>query len=350
MGFSGLNRTVDYAYPNTRVSAWKSFMLKDEDMRGLSSAKSLEEYVGLLEHTSYKTEISKITRMDVSSIEDLLSSDYIHMGELARRIAPKKTKTFFDALQLSSEIMLIKRIMNLLDAGIEGKNLGIDYSRYEGVTSSDIKKLTRGMGEVKNKGDAIELLKHTRYDFIQKASPEEMRIPGYVSTMLDRYYLANLWESVDTLSSKDAVIARKLIGMEIDAENIMVLLRAKQGKYKGDRFMIPASYKLGGKLKELYGKDVSEIVSELSGTQYGALLSEGLKSYEKDGSLITFETLFKKYLIKEYKSAFKSSLFTIGVLLGFLKIKEYELRNLQTIAVSLDNGLDPKDIMELVIE
>jgi V/A-type H+/Na+-transporting ATPase subunit C len=350
MGFSSLNRTIDYAYPNTRVSAWKSFMLKDEDIRGLSSAKNLEEYVGLLEHTAYKTEISKITRMDVNSIEDLLSSNYIRMGELARRIAPKKTKTFFDALQLSQEILLIKRIMNLLDAGLEGKNLGIDYSKYEGVISSDIKKLTRGLGEVKNNGDVIELLKHTRYDFIQKASAEEMRIPGYVSTMLDKYYLTNLWESLDTISSKDAKITRKLIGMEIDAANIMVLLKAKQGKYKGDRFMIPATYKLGGKLRELSGKEVSEIVSALSGTPYAAILSEGLKAYEKDGSLITFENLFKKYIIKEYKSAFKSSLFTIGVLLGFLKIKEYELRNLQTIAVSLDNGLDSKDIMELVIE
>jgi vacuolar-type H+-ATPase subunit C/Vma6 len=43
-------------------------------------------------------------------------------------------------------------------------------------------------------------------------------------------------------------------------------------------------------------------------------------------------------------------MFTLGVLLGFIRIKEYELRNLRSIAVAVNNGLDPKDIMELVIE
>ncbi|MFZ2454861.1 MAG: V-type ATPase subunit [Candidatus Altiarchaeia archaeon] len=348
--FSDLNRPINYAYPNTRVKAWKSFMLKDEDIRALASSKNLEEYVGLLEHTSYKNEISKISSMEINAIEDLALSNYMRLGETARRVAPKNASPFFDALLLTHEVMLLKRILNKLEEGIEGKNLNIDYSLFSANIGADAKRIIKGLPDTKTKADAMELFRNTKYDFLLRVSSEEMKIPGYAQSLLDMYYLKTLWESIGTLSSKDAAIASKLIGAEIDTINIIVLMRAKQGGYKAEKFLVPASYKLGDKLKELAGKDVSEIVSALSATPYKYALSEAVKSYEKDGSLQSFETGFKKYLMKEYRNAFKNSMFTLGVLLGFIRIKEYELRNLRSIAVAVNNGLDPKDIMELVIE
>jgi len=347
--FSDLNRPINYAYPNTRVAAWKSFMLKDEDIRALAASKNLEEYVGLLEHTAYKQDISRISSMDITAIEDLTFSNYMRLWETARRVAPKDTSQFFDALMLNNEVLLLKKILSRLEAGIEGKNLNIDYSSYSHNISEDTKRIIKGIPDVKTKAEALELFKNTKYDFLLHASAEEAKTPGFLESLLDMHALKALWESINTLSAKDAGIARRLIGIETDTATILMIMRSGKAGYKAERFLTSRSYKLGDP-KALTGKDVAEIVSALSKTPYRDVLSEGLKSYEKDGSLIGFETGFRKYLLKEYKNTFKNGIFTIGILLGFIRIKECELRNLRSIAVALQNGLEAKDIMELVIE
>jgi V/A-type H+-transporting ATPase subunit C len=346
---SDLAHTINYSYSNTRVMAWKSFLLKDEDMKALASAKHLEEYIGLLEHTTYKLEMSKITKTDINALEDLLMANYIRLGELSRRISPTKTREFFDALLSVYEVYLIKRILNKFEGGADGKSLSIDYSVYMPVISENIKKFLKEVADAKTKTDVVDLLRDTKYRFLANMPAEEIRIPGHASSLLDRYYLHTLWDSVASLSSKDASCVRSVIGSEIDTSNIMVLMRAKQGRYKADRFLIPVSNRLGDKIRPLVGKDVREIVSGLSDTPYGQMLSEAEKTYEKTGSLLCFETAFRRYLLGEYRKTFKRSMFSIGVIVGFLKLKEYELMNLRSIAVSLDNGSDPKDIMELVI-
>ena len=329
--------------------AWKSFILKDEDIKALASAKHLEEYLGLLEHTAYKQEMSKIAKTDINSLEDMLLSNYIRLGEMSRRIAPKKTREFFDAFLSVYEVYLLKRILNRFEGGFDGKNLNIDYTVYMPVVGSDMKNVLKDVIDAKTKADVIDLLKKTRYGFLGSLSSDEIKIPGYASSLLDRYYLQTLWEAVGTLSARDASCVRDLIGKEIDTANIMVMLRAKQGHYKADRFLVPVSFRLGDRLKMLAGKDAHEIVSALSATPYGGLLSEALKSYEKSASLLSFETVFRKYLLGEYKRSFKGSMFNIGVIYGFLKLREYEFANLRLIGVSVDNKSDPKDIMELVI-
>ncbi len=346
---SELTHTVDYSYPNTRVKAWKSFMLKDEDLKALASAKNLEEYIGFLEHTAYKQEMGKISKTDINALEDLLLSNYIRLGETSRRIAPKKTRKFFDAFLAVYETYLLKRILNRFEGGFDGKSLNLDYTVYAPVISSELKSVLKGVADAKNKADVIDLLKKTRYGFLNNLSAEELKIPGYASSLLDKYYLQTLWAAVETLSAKDAECVKELIGKEIDTSNIMVMLRAKQGRYKADKFLVPVSSRLGDKLKMLTGKDVHEIVSGLSSTPYGGMLSEALKAYEKNASLLSFETAFRKYLFEEYKKTFKKSMFNIGVIFGFLKLKEYELTDLRYIAVSLDNKSDPKEFIELVI-
>jgi V/A-type H+-transporting ATPase subunit C len=329
--------------------AWKGCMLKDEDLKALASAKHIEDYIGLLEHTAYKQETGKISRNDINSLEDMLLSNYIRLGETSRRIAPKKTRKFFDAFLAVYEIYLLKRVLNRFEGGFDGKNLGIDYTIYASVISSELKNALKGAADAKNKADVLDLLKKTKYGFLSSLSAEENKIPGYASSLLDKYYLQSLWEAVDTLSARDAACVRGLIGKEIDASNIMVMLRAKQGRYKAEKFLVPVNFQLGGKLKILAGKDVPEIVSGLSSTPYGVMLSEALKAYEKNSSLLSFESAFRRYLFEEYKKTFKGSMFNIGVMFGFLKLKEYELMNLRYIAVSLDNKSDPKDFIEMVI-
>lgn len=339
---------VDYAYPNTRVRAWKSMMVSDEYILGLASAKNLEEYVGLLEHSAYKKEISRITKLDIPSIENLLLLSFINQSIRTLDIAPKYTRKFFEALTLIHEIELLKMVLNRFDDP-EALKTDLDYSTYNPVLSLEMKSFLKAVGDAKTKEEAVKLLSNTRYRFISEMPLEDIRKPGYISSTLDRYYFDNLWKSTHTLIGKDADYAKKLINYEVEMMNLMIILRSKIYGFPHERFLIPSEYGINKKLLKSAGKEMKEIVSELSSTQYAEILEEGIKKYEKEKSLLKLELTLRKNLLNEYKKTFKEGSASIGVLLSFLKLKEYELKNVRAIAVAVENGLSHKDIMELVV-
>ena len=351
--FSGLTKaitsTVDYAYPNTRVKAWKGMMLGEEDMRALSSAKHLEEFVGLLEQQpQYKKEISKISQMSIYSVENLLLMNSIGKTRLASDIAPKDTKCFFAALAAYYEVELIKLALNKFDEQ-PGKKIEFDSSIYSPILGSDVKQFIKTVAEAKGKEEAVNMLKETRYDFIAEMPAEEQKTPGYIASALDRYYYTNLWNSTSCLSGKDRLHAQQLVGREIEYANLILVLRGSIQGFKVEKFLVHIDYGLNKRIVALAGKDIQEIISSLSDTKYKALIEEGMKNYEKDKSLFRLEMDLKKKMLEEYRNVFKGSRPDIGVLLGFLKLKEYEVRNTRAIAVAIDNGASQKDIMELVV-
>ncbi len=344
---SALTSPVDYAYPNARVMALKSFMLKDEDLKALSSAKNLEEYSSLLEHTSYKQDVGKLTDMSLQSVETALLSNMASISRLAIGIAPKDTHDFLKAYMMVHEIEVVKLVLNRLDSVSKEKEP--DYSAYLPALGPDVKNFLKEAPTAKTKKEAVDLLKDTDYDFLSKLSNEELATQGYAASMLDKYYYGNLWDSIDSLSSKDALYARKLVGTEIDAVNIMILLRSAACGCKAEKFLVSGGYRLGSRARGLSGKDVQEVSSALSGTAYKDVAAEGLKTYDKEKTLIRLELSLKKQVLAEYKRALNGIPFHIGVLLGFLKMKEYEVKNLRAIAVSVSNGMNQKETMDLVI-
>jgi len=347
MGLS-LKSPLNYAYPNARVMALKSFMLKDEDIKGLASAKNLEEYVSLLEHTPYKQDLT-IAGTDTGKIENALLSGLVAVNRLALGIAPRDTHEFFKAYMSVHEVELLQLILNGFDAPADRKAKDADYSAYGPILSGDMKKFVKEAADAKTKKEAVELLKGTNYDFLSNATTEELNMQGYTSSMLDKRFYENLWNEIEGLSSQDAAYAKKLVGSEIDIVNVMILLRSALCRCKAEKFIISGGFRLGAKVGGLAGKDMQEISSAMSSTYYRDIVSEGLKNYEKDKSLLKLELAFKKHILAEYRRAFLGSPFHIGILLGFLKLKEYEVKNLRAMAVAIDNGLSPKDIMELVI-
>lgn len=343
-----MGNPVVYAYPNARVMALRSFMLKEEDIRALASSKNLQEYTSLLEHTSYKQDIGKISEPTVARIESALLTNLVKTNRLAIEIAPRSAYSFFDKFNDVYEIEFVKLVLNDYEAGRSGCGER-DYSIYNPILSPEMKKYAKEVAEAKNRTEAIELLKRTRYSFINKLPAEEVRYSGQVSSLLDKKYYEDLWSAVGGLSSNDAPYARRLIGTEIDVVNILTLMRSAITSSKAGKYLINGGFRLADKAPNLAGRDLQETVAALSDTYYRDLVSEGFRSYEKEKSLIRLELSFRKYILGEYRRVFKGSPFHIGVLLGFLKLKEYELKNLRAIAVAVDNGLAPKDIMEMVI-
>lgn len=343
-----LNVSLEYAYPYPRIMASKSYLLKDEDIRALAAVNHLDGYITFLERTHYREDIGKIGELDIDNIESMFLSNLINISKSIFDFAPKRTKSLFESLMLKHEIELIKLILNRFEEVKREDRSKIDYSIYYPILSSEIKNCLGILDMVKTRMDAIDVLKETKYGFLSTLSAEEINI-GRASDLLDKYYFHELWKTIEGLSTKDAEYARRLIGTEIELTNIMTLFRSMIYGYKAERFIIPINYKLDKIMNLLLKENLDDMVSALSNTPYGEIISDGFRYYEEHNSILGFEMNIKEYLLEEHKKVFRGYPFHLGILLGFLKLKEYEVKNLISILVGIEYNISMEERKSLLI-
>jgi V/A-type H+-transporting ATPase subunit C len=159
-------------------------------------------------------------------------------------------------------------------------------------------------------------------------------------------------KKVETLKGRDKEIAKQLIGIEIDAMNIMILLRTIHWRGKIDPdLIIPYFYHLSEKLVNECAKcdSLEDVITKLSKTPYGKILNQSLENYRQKRSLLSFELSLKKYCLEKNENFLRGDPFQIGTLLGYLKLKEVEIENLRAIAVGIENKLPEEEIEKLIL-
>ncbi len=326
-----------YAYSNARIRGMKSFLLKPSDLEALIGARNLKDFVVLLEHTPYKEILSRLEDTTPSNIEKLLMADLIETADKIVEMSP--CKSLLESMSKKYEIGCIKMILNA-----KVSNIPIDRIKDRIFIESE---LLLKLMETEGSEDVINLLveKYEGLDeFIDKESEE---FPLNVVTGLDMYYFVKLRREVDGLSGGDREIASRLIDMEIDCINIMVILRAIYHKNNARKFIIPGH---NPSIEECIGlEDVMNVVSKLSDTVYGPVLTKASSIYTETNSLLPFELGLKKNLIEGYIGATMGNPFQIGTLLGFLKLKENEIENLRAICIGIENNMQADEIKELLI-
>lgn len=341
---SSLTAPSNYAYPNVRVMAMKGFLLKETDIKALISAKDLECYVALLEHTPYRENFSKLERINIDSIENAIFMHLVNTNKKVLNMAPDKAAHFFAECFKKYEIELLKIIINRSD------RTDVDYSSYYPILGRDVRKVITQILESRNITDIVELLRGTKYGmFIDSSVSGEQRLS--LITALDRYYFENLWKSIEGLSKIDRKMARMIIGTEIDIINIMTILRAIKGNYDAEKFLIPVGYRL--RLEDITGilglSHIADFVSKLSSTAYASILEKSLTRYEETNSLLSFELNLKNYLLQVGRDLFTGYPFHIGIPLGFIIMKEMEVENLRTIAMGIDSKLSQEEIEDMIV-
>jgi V/A-type H+-transporting ATPase subunit C len=165
--------------------------------------------------------------------------------------------------------------------------------------------------------------------------------------VLDRYYFDTLWKRVKKLSGGDRKIAMEFVGVEIDSVNLLNVLRARKLRLKlTEELTVPVEYRL--KLSAITGLNRVEDIISAAGF-YNKILKDKIKQYEETTSLYVFEKALRSVLVERSRAAFTGLPFHIGVLLGFLKLKEVEIQNLKGIALGIDNGAAEADIKDVLV-
>lgn len=301
-----------YAYANTRIRAMVSKLL-DEEFFIRAETLNLQSFIELLEKTYYGDIIKKFDRQ--LKIEDFeimcINKDRQLLKKIFNILWSKNEKHLIFLLDEKYRIEQLKFVLRLWK-----KNQGTDIPEMTGEFSMLLK--------AKSIDDIIDLIDDKEYKEAIKNSKDAFLSSNClypVEVSIDRKYFEKLLKAIERLSSADRVIARRIIGAQIDRENLMWLGRIKL-YYEGK---IPEEFSgfiPGGTLSE---KHLKMLLSQSFSEQYTGIprqyvdIVAGLPE-----KLSEIDSVLEGIIMHEVKKAFVEGLFTIGVPVGyiFLKLRE----------------------------
>jgi len=338
-----------YAYINARVRAMLSALLKDEQVERLVNAKDLQDAVSVLKTSQY----GAIFKQEVAYEEDIeaLEKEFIKydIGIYKKIINNVKgePRRLVELLMQRYELDELKALLRIWNRqiGPEGaKNL----IRETICHPIDIDKIILA----KNIEEIILLLDETPYKKPILGAWEKYKQTNsffYIEAALDADYFARLWQEVDNLSRKDKESAAKLLGIEIDIDNISWLIRLKQyfklPTAEALKIMIPRGYKISQDLahKIFITEGLSAMVQGMAVKPYENLSTLLGKAFDRS-KLYMMEAILYQVLFREAKKALAGFPFTIGTILSYLILKRAETQNIISILYSKSYGLAPERI------
>jgi len=347
---STFTEVINYAYPNARIKAMQSFLIPEKLLRAMTEARSVENLISHFEQTSYRDEFRELESIDSITIERALLKNLVSTYEKMLKISPEKAIPVLNCISREYEIMLIK---DILTAKIESDVDENELKERSFMLSDKIKVILPRIIEARSIEETINSFNRTEYRDVLKRGYEsylETNNTMSFSIALDEYYFSQLWRSTKNIKDRDGEITHKFIGIQCDVINIMTLLRSKFQKFDVKKFIIPLDYNLKHYIDPcIKAENITEIVSILGKTPYGKIISDSITEADKKNPLLKVELNLKRYIAKVAKSYLVGYPFHIGTILGFLRLKEIEIKNLRAITVCIENELNPDEIRDMLV-
>jgi V/A-type H+-transporting ATPase subunit C len=348
-----LSKTVQnitpYLYMNARLKAKEGKLITKAQFEDMVSAHSLSEISSLLEGTAYGNEMQGVMINDAEALEEVLTKHRAALYGEIMGMMPAKIKDVFSYLDRDAEASTIKGIFR----DIHGQLATEDETQELVPTSEFHEETLKRMYESRSVAELIPLLEGTSYEPLMEKLPayEQTKKLNVFESAVDNLVLTETWKVIS--SRNDLSQIHDYFATKIDLMNLKVLLRAKRDRLSWDEienFLLPQG-NLFQHAKTSFGEedDVRGLINSLEGTPIYAPLMEIFPEYEKTSSLVPLEKAVDEFLLRTGWDISVKHPFGVGPLMGFLSLKEAEMRNVRTIAVAKEAQLDQDEIRSLMV-
>jgi len=347
-----------------RVIVAKLRLMEPKDIVDLAG-KDLQYVYSALGKTPYQTEISKIPaeKLSSSSLEKACVENFMRTCKEIMDDSPKDIGFLLSSISKKFEANDVKAILRAKAAHLDLR----EAMRYiTAMGKLDDRRCREILDSSKNLKDVVELLSDLEYG---SALKEAMLGHGDAGALLplevavDKYVYGEIWRAAGKLRGLDKKIARAVLGVEIDSMNIKVILRCKAMKISEEHIrsnLLPVSDVLGE--KELEGAirttDMRSAVESLLAAartamarDYQYIMAELLEECEDSPSISRLERILDKGLLETSLRMLKryTPFFNIGLILAFLNLKWFEVRNLRAIVKGAEEKVPADKIRELLV-
>ena len=346
----------NYAKVYARIRARVGALVEEGRVRELLEARPSDFLPSLLD-TAYKEQLTKsgVTTLDARRIEQSLKAELIDQYLMVLRSTKGAIRDVFEEILRRLEV---KNLKALIRAQAAAARAGTTGAVHFYPVEEHFKRWLSRLVDAKSLADLIAQVESPYHEVLEPVFPayEATQRLLVLENALDEELLGSIWAKIERLGRTDKELVRRIVGTEVDIVNLMTLLRCKAEDIPVSpmqSYFMPFAYTLD------FGADVIEEVVEaenvaaairaMPASQYKDVLSKVLPVYESERSLLAFEDALWQQFFGTVRKTLKGYPINIGTIIGFLYLKELEIRNLCTIAVGKENNLPPDEIANLVL-
>ena len=198
--------------------------------------------------------------------------------------------------------------------------------------------------------EAVSSLRTTQYGEAAEAAIKaytETKNFQVIDLYIDRaYYRTLLAAFLSERSNKRDL--REIISIDIDSFNVTTVLRAREwglGSNEAEQLIVEPGFKASKEMLVALSRSeaASESIAQLDKTPYAGLVSQQDASNPAWVSLL--ESAFEALKFRAARRTFTWDIFSISEAVGILKLLEYEIRALSSVAFGIEQKIPRAEIM-----
>ncbi|MEW6035914.1 MAG: V-type ATPase subunit [Candidatus Micrarchaeota archaeon] len=352
------SRALKYGYSNARVKAMKGLLLKSGFLDEMIRVGTIESMVELLQRTGYKADLSgaSVSYGGSALIETAASKNFSRTVRKLIRITPKSDRGALQALLIRYDLLNLKTLMHAKRAKKSYDDVrpylfevgGLSEDDFRRIMKADEGSLTRELRRtdigqkmlMMGTGQLNRQMKETFTNALRSLDTFMQ-----MEAVIDAYIYVFMDEALAAIGGKEAASIREILRREIDAKNIMIVERLK--RHSVPREKITGSLIRGGTLPDSL---IGRIIDAKDLQAVAALARPKFQKLELRGTgLADLEIAFEKSIAAQKVLSFHRAMLSIGVIIGFLLLKEEELNNLRKIAKGKEFRIPEAEVMEMLV-
>lgn len=343
-----------YGVVNVRIRAMKSRFLDAGDYDQLLRSGSYSAFINSLKNTYYGDVIDQeatTATPDPEELSTILSKDFAEVidtiSESVTGVVRRFTETYLEMFLIEG----LKSIIRGLHAGLDEDQI----LQFAASTTPEQKNLLTELvktGSIKNMIEAIPYKNLKTALIAREEAFEKYESTAPLEVAVEEWYLREVQDALESFPKDDRERVMSILEPGVDLQNLLTRLRALSLDLEPEvvRLSMIRFTEDSRDFVELFADADSwdKIILSLERTKYSRFAERLMRIEEEGRDLFQVEIAVKDYVAQQVKRQLTAFPFHLGIVIGFFTLKGYEIRNISSLAVGVERGLDT-DIMRDII-
>ena len=349
----GLRSANEYGFVNARIRGMKSRFISIGVYENLLQASSYQDFIKMLSGTYYGSVIAKHSSTAVPSPDELaliLSQDFADVSTNLSRSLTGKVRIFTDNFLDMFFAESVKSIIRGLHVGLEADEI-LRFSVPSSPAEANLFQTLVGASSVNKMIDLLPrwdlkvslLTRLPTYQEYDSTAPLEVAV--------EEWYLRNIVEALKDFSKEERDRVYSILEARVTLRNILTGIRAMLlGLETRALELSLVRFSRTQQLTDAIAsaKTWREVLAKLDSTKYSEFGGRMTRLYEETDDLGNVELAIEDFIAQKIKLQLTAFPFHLGTIIGFFSLKQYEVRNLRSIAVGIERGESAETIRRMI--
>lgn len=348
-----LRSANEYGFVNARIRGMKSRFISIGVYESLLQAGTYEDFIKMLSGTYYGSIISKHASTSLPRPDELaiiLSQDFADVSSNLSRSLSGKVRIFTDTFLQMFYAESVKSVIRGLHVGLDEDEI-LRFSVPSSPSEAALLQTLIGASSVNKMIDLIPqwdlkvslLTRLPTYQEYDSTAPLEVAV--------EEWYLRSVVDALKKFTKIESDRVYSIIEPRVVLRNVLTGLRAtllgldtRAKELSLVRF--PRTQMLTDAIAS--ANTWREVITKLDSTRYSDFGGRMARLYEETNDLGDVELAIEDFIAQRIKLQMTAFPFHLGTIIGFFSLKQYEVRNLRSIAVGIERGESAETIRRMI--